>query len=492
MQIRRGVRGARLGVAVCLENRNRRSGNTASSFGCLYALLVLLSGVFPNGAKAEASQKPYPVRILQLKEELLTSLPSNAKWSVAAYDVKTGEKIISEGNPAGQPLTQASLVKLVVTSAVLDLDNTEAIHMDTFVAADRNVNGTRIEGNIYLKGSGNAFLSEADLNAAADEMFANGIQEISGDLVVDDSLFRVSGWKPQWKGPAYAMPGALGMDLHTVSVSVTENPHGVHVDPVNEEVAIHEAAGNTTSIERVDDLHYEVTFGHSGSGALQRRYELDDPALYAGQSLKTILMSKGVSIRGTTRKGVVPAAARVTQTIRARDLAEIVRLTNSNSLNVVAENLLLLLGANKFGPPGTLEKGKVALREFIVSLGMNPEAITIEDGCGLSAANRVSADDMAQFLARVAGREWFGALFGSLNRGDAEDDEARYRPAIRLVRVKSGQTPNVYSMAGYIDSGSGHLIAFCTIVNVPGAELFEKESSKLVALFTGLAEERSR
>ncbi len=463
--------------------------------GCLHtwggSLLAVILLLLPTALPAETSPQLIPVRILQIKDAFQASLPSNAKWSVAAFDVHSGQRIISEGNTPDHSLTPASLIKLFVTSAIFDLDSNESIHMDTLVAAD-DIRQSRIEGNVYLKGSGNAFLSEADLNAAADQMWSEGIREITGDLVADDSFFDISGWKRQWTGPAYALPGALGLDLHTVSITVSGNPSGIRITPGNENVAVINITGDTAGIKQIDDLHYEVAPAISGKDTVRKRFQLNDPALYAGQTFATIMKSKGITIRGIVRKGTTPSEARVIQAIPSKGLPEMIKLTNTNSINVIADNLLFLLGAKRFGSPGTLEKGTAALREFLAGLGMNPAEMTFADGSGLSPLNNISADELALFLTKAAGRPWFEAFYKSLNLTEATDDRTNLGQTGRIIRIKTGQTPDVYSMAGYVDSGSGRLIAFSCIVNVPGAEILAKENGKMLALFSGMAEERDR
>lgn len=478
-----------------METKRGQVGEILRLLRCLYtwrgSLLAVLLLLLPSTLLAETSPQLIPVRILQIKDAFQASLPSNAKWSVVAFDVHSGQRILSEGNSSGHSLIPASLIKLLVTSAVFDLDSNERIPLDTIIAAD-GIGQSKIGGNVYLKGSGNAFLSEADLNAAADQISSDGIREITGDLVADDSLFNVRGWKRQWTGPAYALPGALGLDLHTVSITVSGNYSGASINPANENVAILGISGDTAGVRQIDDLHYEVTSAISGTNTVKKRFQLNDPALYAVQTFATILKSKGISIRGTVRKGTTPSEARVIQRIPSKGLPEMIKLTNTNSVNVVSDNLLLLLGAKRFGSPGTLEKGTVALREFMAGLGMNPGDMVFADGSGLSSLNSISADEMALFLTKAAGRPWFDTFYNSLNRTEAMDDKTNPQQTGRIVRVKTGQTPDVYSMAGYVDGGNNRLIAFSCIVNVPGAEILAKENEKMLALFSGMVAERDR
>lgn len=47
-------------------------------------------------------------------------LPENADWALAVYDLETGKQVVESGNSLGERLVPASLMKLLVTGAVLD------------------------------------------------------------------------------------------------------------------------------------------------------------------------------------------------------------------------------------------------------------------------------------------------------------------------------------------------------------------------------------
>jgi D-alanyl-D-alanine carboxypeptidase len=59
------------------------------------------------------------------------------------------------------------------------------------------------------------------------------------------------------------------------------------------------------------------------------------------------------------------------------DISAYIRDMNQQSLNVAADNLLFLLGAETFGDQGTREKGIQAVNDFLTKLGV-PQAGIIE------------------------------------------------------------------------------------------------------------------
>ena len=151
-----------------------------------------------------------------LKDSVESSLPVNAKWSFSAIDIETGKDLIDAGNARDISLMPGSLVKLFVTAAILDIGAKEKIGLDTIIAHDGKISKEELQGNLYLKGSGNAFLSEIELKKAVEEILSKDISKISGDIIVDDTFFDTRGWESRYSGPAYSTPSALGLDMHTV------------------------------------------------------------------------------------------------------------------------------------------------------------------------------------------------------------------------------------------------------------------------------------
>ena len=96
------------------------------------------------------------------------------------------------------------------------------------------------------------------------------------------------------------------------------------------------------------------------------------------------------------------------------------------SNNYMANQIMLVLGASRFGAPGNLEKGVRALREF-ASNDLGLSQVKLVEGSGISRENRISALDMLvvlnrfkpyRHLLRKSGKEWFktGSLKGVRTR----------------------------------------------------------------------------
>ena len=424
-----------------------------------------------------------------LKDSVESSLPVNAKWSFSAIDIETGKDLIDAGNARDISLMPGSLVKLFVTAAILDIGAKEKIGLDTIIAHDGKISKEELQGNLYLKGSGNAFLSEIELKKAVEEILSKDISKISGDIIVDDTFFDTRGWESRYSGPAYSTPSALGLDMHTVSITVSGKPLNIKIEPPNEAIRVSFNPDVKPGIRQIDDLTYEVSGTTSDSTIMRKRFPLKNPGLYAGGTLLTLLKESGVTIKGVVRKGELPPRMTEIFRIKSKDLSEIVKDTNNNSLNVVAENLLLLLGAKRFGLPGTVEKGVMAVREFLSYLGLPSDGIAFTDGSGLSPDNRIASKHIVSFLRIASEKPWFKTFYESLPRVGMDGTLKGVGYENGRIRAKTGQTPDIYCLAGYLERNDGRKIAFSYMVNVPGAELTWKDSNKIFALLSKVADD---
>jgi D-alanyl-D-alanine carboxypeptidase/D-alanyl-D-alanine-endopeptidase (penicillin-binding protein 4) len=414
---------------------------------------------------------------VSLAENLIrANMPENARWSFSSVALNSSEEITA-GNSGAALMTPASLIKLIVTAAILDADVSKRISLDTILAVDGHAKGSMVFGDICIKGNGNALLSEDDLRDAVKALASTGVKVIHGDIIVDDSYFDIRGWKMFGEGPAYATPSALGLDLHTVALDI-DRQRGVRATPSAASLKVLHNSGN--HVHQVDDLLYRVP-----DESIRKRFSLRDPALYAGLTLKSLLEGSDITIEGVVRKATMPSTSREFYRIKAKPLSEVVRLTNTYSLNVVSENLLLLLGAETFGPPGTVDKGVNAVELFLEGLGFSSQEANIADGSGLSGENQITTKFMIRFLKRISIKPWFDTFHDSLPMAGMDGTLRGIGYVNERVRVKTGQMNDVYSLAGYLGDEEDERYVFSLIVNVEGADLLSGITEPLLESLAG-------
>jgi hypothetical protein len=88
------------------------------------------------------------------------------------------------------------------------------------------------------------------------------------------------------------------------------------------------------------------------------------PASYAYGTFVQLWRQLGGEFTGKLRVEPSPPDAKPFSTFDSLSLAEIIRLTNKFSSNLMARHLLLTIGSERFGAPATLEKGAATLTEW--------------------------------------------------------------------------------------------------------------------------------
>jgi len=414
-----------------------------------------------------------------LSHEMSKLLPYDARWHLVVVDNISEKTLISVGNTT-KPLLPASLVKLVTSGAVLELESEgKHVELNTEILQEGEIVDGILTGNIVLRGNGNCFLSSEDFRKSARSLQDKGITAVTGNVVPETSRFDVRGLGRSIKGAGHAPVSALGLDLHTVSISVSPAEQGkppvVIIEPPNAmerfAVSARTVAGgkDTLNVVQIDDSSFKVTGDISlNTTSHHWRFPVTVPSEYAAQSYRSALTQAGIHVHGKAETEVTAISAIALATIPGPTIEQLIAMMNSNSLNVAADNLLLAIGSIDAGLPGTLDKGLKVIQKHLARQGISNEDMRIVDGSGLLPGNRISSNAMAHYLAAVAKRSWFTVLYQSLPRAGIDGTLRSGNFKSERFRAKSGSLENVTSLAGYGVDKAGREIAFSFIVNTPG------------------------
>lgn len=404
---------------------------------------------------------------------------------VIVQSLSTG-RVLYERN-ADLALVPASNFKLLVSAAALDRFGPEH-RLLTRVCFTGNVgsNGA-LSGDIVLVGGGDPLLSRADLLELARAVAAKGVRSVTGAVVGDDTLFddvRLGlGWA--WSDEPYyysAEISALCLDGNAVDVYVSPGAGAgesarVRIDPPTSFVRVENTAvtalsgEDSISVSRVHGRNVirvtgNVPVGLQVKGPIER-ISVVDPALYAATEFRSALEASGVKVAGRTftRKlslGSTPAAEHLSP-----PLSVILSKLLKPSDNLIAEVLFKSLGAATSGV-GTAETAQAAEIEFIKRSGMDPGAVSIADGSGLSRRDYTTPQNLVLLLKYMWGHK-NGRVFIDALPIAGVDGTLRNRmkgtAAAGNVRAKTGYVSRVSCLSGYVTTKSGDPLAFSIMMN---------------------------
>lgn len=386
----------------------------------------------------------------------------------------------------------ASTMKLVTTYAALELLGPTHQWKTEFFSDGPLRNGV-LNGNLYLKGGGDPKLNMEKLWLLLRDLRANGVQQVTGDLVLDRSHF-VQPDLPSFNDdggdshkPFLVTPDSLLVNLKALrfiarteggQVRIVAEPPIANVQIENRVKALPAAkcpGWPDVRYSPVSDVNGTrvVVSGQLAEGCSSQTYLalLDHPG-YAAGAIRAIWKELGGSIAGQDRLGNVPSSARLLARSFSPDLVEIIRDINKYSNNTMARQLYLSLGA-QFRNEADADDGKAAqrvIRSWLARKGITAPHLVIENGSGLSRAERVSARELAKML-QAAWRGPYAAEFMSSLPLVAMDGTMRRRlhktPLVGEARIKTGTLNNVRAIAGYSRDSNGNSWAVVAILNDP-------------------------
>lgn len=123
-----------------------------------------------------------------------------------------------------------------------------------------------------------------------------------------------------------------------------------------------------------------------------------ETARYAGELLSHFLRKRGVKSHGNIRFGPVRPDDTLIYTYESIfTLETVVQKMLASSSNFMANQILIVLGASVYGPPGTLAKGVGAVTDYAKNK-LLLQNIKIVEGSGISRQNRISTLEMLIIL----------------------------------------------------------------------------------------------
>lgn len=456
------------------------------SLFCAAALL----GAAPLEKPAPGGTAWTPAQIDTLQQTVRQDLSApalrGAQVGLVIRDTVRGTVLYSQN--ADQEFMPASNFKLLVGSASLQRLGTD-FDFATTVASDAPANAGVITGNVYLRGGGDAHLTAKDLDDAAAALAAQGVKRVDGALITDASRYDDQRYGNGWSVddlPYYYAPAITALELEEGTVHMTFAPGAaagslatLRVFPQSSAYTIDNelvtgAAGSkdTSDISRVWDKPQTILIdgsyplGAKESGLVNPA--VPDPESYAGDVFSRALAAHGITVTGGIRDGKAPANATLLWTHHSEKMPKLMADFWYPSDNLMGELFLKELGVVQGGEPGSDDKGSVLENNFLRSIGVDPNTVTIGDGSGLSQYDRITPADLVailQFDWNSPNRDVvLDALPVSGVRGTLERSYVG-TPAEREVFAKTGSISHVRTMSGFVRTRNHGPITFSFLIN---------------------------
>ena len=377
-------------------------------------------------------------------------LAESLEDTIVAYEgrscltVLAGDRQLEPSVDPDGGLVPASNQKLLTTFAAVDQLGPDFVFTTNVRATSAPVAGI-IDGDVYLVGDGDPFLSTDDwmaqfdptegrtrtrLEDLADAIVQLGVTGITGSVIGDESLYDTERYVASWAPRLIDQKQSGPMSALTVNEGYIDWP------------------------DRFAD-------------SARFRTESADPALDAADVFSALLEERGVLIESGRSTGTSPAGTVALASIESPPLPELVTHINSYSSNIGAELLLKRLGLVGSGV-GSTAAGVEVVRQSLTDLGLPMTDVVIEDGSGLSESNRVTCDLLADLLLEGQDDPAFsdslaisgtrGSLIGKFDTADLAGE----------VEAKTGTLRGVRALSGYAGSDDEEVpVTFSYVINDP-------------------------
>ena len=355
----------------------------------------------------------------------------------------------------------------------------------------------------------------AALEAMADQVAASGVKQVDGDVIGDDTWFPAERYGSSWSwddlvwlygAPISALtvndnavflnadPGAQPGDkitpqfdppvpYYTLENSLTTAPQGTQAD-----YGIDRAPGSLDV-----RIYGAIAIGSSG---LHEGLALEDPADFAARAFLGMLRQRGIAVTGTAKARhrdsvdteslrkeqeealpltpstlqtvtTTPAGKRVLASHVSPPLIEDMTVTLKVSQNLHAEITLRTLG-KLLARDGSLGQGTRVVRQFLISIGVQPQDFFFFDGSGLSNADLITPRAATTLLTYAARQPW-GQSWRSALPVAGVDGTLQHRfvksPVKGQLDAKTGTLGEVRALSGYLTTASGRTLAISILVN---------------------------
>ncbi len=439
----------------------------------LSGALASLGGAAYGGAP-EVSRRPlirpdgFFRRGLPTGADLVGAADLGGRVGFAVADARTG-RMLEVFNPL-RGLPPASVAKAITCAYALDrLGPGHRFH--TRIVADGPIVNGRLDGDLWLVGTGDPVLDTNALQTMVADMRATGLREVTGQLrLAAGALPYIAAIDPVQPAHVGYSPAISGLNLnfnrvhfeweragqgYTVRMDARSDTVRPPISMARMQVADRDVPVYTYA---ASDLHEDWTVARSALGDAGSRWlPVRQPHLYAADVFQVLARSHGIVLRGPENGTMPPDTATTLVDHVSEPLEDILRGMMLWSTNLTAE--VMGLAATQAGGvrPETLMASAAEMNSWVLER-LGARNVGFVDHSGLGGDSRIRAQDMVQGLVGAGADGMLRRLMKDIPMLDQAGNVVTDHPV--QVVAKTGTLNFVSSLAGYARTASGRDLAF--------------------------------
>lgn len=374
----------------------------------------------------------------------------------------------------------ASILKVFTAESALLLLGPQYKFLTRFVTDAASITNGILYGNLYLVHSGDPSLTYYDLADLMNELKTQQIQQISGNVYIDESAYDQVPYGPGWvwndKRYCYAAPISASIINHNCLTFQGKNTGHLTSAIANPFYSSFQSGSLTKSSTAKKSCNIQLGAGNDNSlvfsGCLPKgrsaQTVINDTMQYNQSLLANLFKHFRIQVNGNITAGTAPDKLSVIAVHQSEPLHILITKMLKMSDNVIAGSLFKKLGEIYSKQPGSWENGSTAVTEILSSqIGVDVHGMNIIDGSGLSRYNQITPEQMIKVLDFAyhhyeSSYDFISALPVAGVDGTLKH---RLRNIAWKVRAKTGTMTGVVALAGYAVNRDKDLLAFVIIVN---------------------------
>jgi serine-type D-Ala-D-Ala carboxypeptidase/endopeptidase (penicillin-binding protein 4) len=403
---------------------------------------------------------------------LLDNAGENLNIGIIITDPRT-EKILFSYNP-DRYFYPASILKIITAYSATHFLG-RLYRYKTSLLIDGKIQQGNLIGNAYLKFSGDPTLTIGHLNELINQLSAQNIRRITGNVFLDDSdqdlkLWPIGTVLEDTKFCFAAPISAIIINKNCVNVFAKITPKK-NVTLISEEASFVQLNNHLhfrpSKIAMTDlQVHQNNRFNLTGHLNQDTPFKIavQDNRLFAKQIIEHLLKERNITITSInyqpTPVGLKPLAVHQSESIE-----NLITIMLKESDNIIA-NAIFRTIASKRLTESTWETASINSRRLLTTLGLNSKMMSLHDGAGNSIYDRLSPKDLISLLNYIYKTNDYSFFKSALPHAGI-DGTLRNRMTKHPINLyaKTGTATGSSSLAGYIETKQHHLLTFVIMIN---------------------------
>lgn len=417
-----------------------------------------------------------------------------------AYSIKnisTGE---SWSKDADKSFNFASVNKLITATIALDELGPD-FKFRTLFYLSKQIKENTLAGDLIIKGEGDPTLSIENLKDIFYRLKARGINQITGNIFLDDSYFKFQPDPEYIDDLSYraynVQPKSLLIEAGAIEIQFLNQDNNVHLynKPFIEGIEVVNNLKITK--ESCEDwkskIHPEVIFtdesmqislnGSFSKNCKNKSLYLNalDQDEYMKVAISNILNEAEIGFDGEIQKqGFTDEELKgfvLLDEHFSDPLNQLMYQMNKYSLNLFSRNLALTAMKQKTEFDADEFNVDIYFKSWFEKKGINTNEFFIENGAGLSRRSHANTFLFQEVLAFIEESDWKSEIISSLpiagNDGTLKS-MFKEKSFSNATHLKTGRLKNVFALSGFMKSSKGEEYIVTFVLNGPQYQSFLK------------------